>query len=241
MTDKMLSKPTVWITGASSGIGAAIAGSFGTIECTVIVSGKTKNELQKVVQAITSIGGTAYAVLCDVRSEKSVLTAYRTIRKKVGPVDILVNNAGVTAFKSFNDSSIDEFDSIVNVNFRGYFLCTKVVLPEMLQRKQGHIINIHSVAARDTFTQSSVYAGSKAGALAMMRGLRAEVRKQGVRVIDILPGAVETKMWHEGVRKKYHEKMMQPEDVGEVVLSIFLQPGRVTTDEIVIRPVEGDL
>jgi NADP-dependent 3-hydroxy acid dehydrogenase YdfG len=77
--------------------------------------------------------------------------------------------------------------------------------------------------------------------LAMSRGLRSEVRKKGVRVMDILPGAVETEMWHNAARKKYHEKMMQPEDVADVVVSAFRQPKRVLAEEIVIRPLEGDL
>ena len=75
----------------------------------------------------------------------------------------------------------------------------------------------------------------------MSRGLRAEVRKHGIRVIDVLPGAVETGMWSEKNRERFHEKMMQPEDVADVIVSLFCQPERVTTDEIVLRPVEGDL
>jgi NADP-dependent 3-hydroxy acid dehydrogenase YdfG len=81
----------------------------------------------------------------------------------------------------------------------------------------------------------------KPALLALSRSLRAEVRKNGVRVIDILPGAVETEMWDRNERKKYHNKMMQPEDVAEVVMSVVRQPKRVLTEEIVMRPVEGDL
>jgi len=179
--------------------------------------------------------------VCDVTSETSVRGAHANIVKKAGEVDVLVNNAGVTVFETFEKSSIKDFDAIVDTNLRGYFLCTKAVLTSMLKRRKGHIINVHSVAARDTFYNSSVYSAAKAGALAMSRCLRHEVRKKGVRVVDVLPGAVETDMWSRSARKKYHQKMMQPEDVADALVSVYCQPQRMTTDEIVLRPVEGDL
>ena len=178
---------------------------------------------------------------CDITSEISVRSAMATITKKVGGVDILVNNAGVTVFESFEKTTIKEFDQIVDTNLRGYFLCTKAVLTSMLKQKKGYIFNIHSVAAITTFNNSSVYSASKAGALALSKCLRSEVRKKGIRVIDILPGAVETDMWDKPTRRKFHAKMIQPEDVADAVVSIFCQPQRMTTDEIVLRPVEGDL
>jgi NADP-dependent 3-hydroxy acid dehydrogenase YdfG len=116
-----------------------------------------------------------------------------------------------------------------------------MVLSSMIKNKKGHIINIHSVAARDTFYNSSAYSAAKAGSLALSRCLRHEVRKKGVRVIDVLPGAVETEMWSKSVRKKFHQKMLQPEDVADAVVSVYCQPQRMTTDEIILRPVEGDL
>ncbi len=231
----------VWITGATKGIGAAIAAAFGTIDCAVVLSGRNEEVVRKNVEAINLHGGNAAAVVCDITSEKSVMESYSIIESRFGGVNVLINNAGVTAFKTFEESTIEDFDYIVNTNLRGFFLCTKAVLPAMLRNKTGHIITIHSVSARDTFLRSSVYAASKAGALAMTKGLRAEVRKSGIKVIDVLPGATETEMWNEGVRKKYRDKMMQPEDVAEVVLSLYLQPKNVNTDEIIIRPVEGDL
>lgn len=233
--------PVVWITGATKGIGLAIANAFAIIGCKVIVSGRNKTQLEINAGRIIDQGGFALPITCDVTSETSVRGAYANITKKVGDVDVLVNNAGVTIFESFEKTSIKEFDSIIATNLRGYFLCAKVVLASMLKRKKGHIINIHSVAAKDLFYNSSAYAAAKAGALAMSRNLRHEVRKKGVRVVDVLPGATETDMWNKSVRKKYHQKMLQPEDVADAVVSIYCQPQRLTTDEIVLRPVEGDL
>lgn len=86
-----------------------------------------------------------------------------------------------------------------------------------------------------------MYAASKSASLMLSRSLRKEVRKKGIRVIDVIPGAIETDMWSKSVRKKFHSKMMQPEDVADAVVATYCQPQRMTTDEIILRPVEGDL
>lgn len=233
--------PVVWVTGATKGIGLAIANAFAVIGCKLVLSGRNRSQLEINAGKIIDQGGYALPLVCDVTSESSVRGAMAAISKKVGAVDILVNNAGVTVFESFEKTTIKEFDEIIDTNLRGYFLCTKAVLSSMLKQKKGYIFNIHSVSAVTTFYNSSAYSASKAGALALSKGLRAEVRKKGIRVIDILPGAVETEMWSKSSRKKFHSKMMQPEDVADAVVSIFCQPQRMTTDEIVLRPVEGDL
>lgn len=233
--------PVVWVTGATKGIGLAVANAFAVIGCKIVLSGRNRSQLEINAGKIIDQGGHALPLVCDVTSETSVRAAMATITKKFGGVDVLVNNAGVTVFESFEKTTVKEFDQITDTNLRGYFLTSKAVLTGMLKQKRGHIINIHSVSATTTFYNSAAYAASKAGALAMSRCLRLEVRKKGVRVIDVLPGAVETDMWEKPLRKKHHNKMMQPEDVADAVVSVYCQPQRMTTDEIVLRPVEGDL
>lgn len=233
--------PIVWVTGASRGIGAAIARAFAAAGAHVVLSGRNVRMLRRNAAAITMSGRQASTVRCDVSSQKSTARAWKIISGQFGKVDVLVNNAGITCFKSFQRTTVEDFDRVMATNLRGVFLCTKSVLPDMVRRRKGCIINIVSVSATTTFEDSSAYSATKAGVLALSRGLRAEVRKNGVRIIDILPGAVETEMWNRADRKKHHNKMMQPEDIAEIVVSVFRQPKRVLTEEIVLRPVEGDL
>ena len=233
--------PVVWVTGASRGIGAAIARSFAAAGSHVVLSGRDVAALRRNAEQIRRLGGAASIVRCDVGREKNVRIAREAISRKLKRIDVLVNNAGITYFKAFEKTTVKDFDRLVATNLRGVFLCTKSVLPAMLTRRKGVIINIVSVSATTTFENSSAYSATKAGVLAMSRSLRAEVRNKGVRVIDVLPGAVETAMWDSRERKKYHTRMMQPDDVAEVVLSTVRQPDRVLVEEVVIRPVGGDL
>ncbi len=233
--------PVIWVTGASRGIGAAVAEAFAQQGACVVLSGRNRPALRRVAGRIEHQGGEAFVLACDVTSERSVERALKIISARFRNVDVLVNNAGVTSFVSFEKTSTAEFDRIVATNLRGTFLCTKSVLPLMLRRKNGSIINIISVSAITTFSNSSAYGATKAGVLAMSRGLRAEVRDRGIRVINVLPGAVETEMWPEKFRKKHKAKMMKVGDVAKVILSIFNQPNGVLTEEIIIRPRGGDL
>jgi NADP-dependent 3-hydroxy acid dehydrogenase YdfG len=236
-----LKRPVVWVTGASKGIGAAISVAFAAIGAHVVAAGRNRKALARVCASIRKNGGEADVKICDVTSEASVSKTHASIVRTIGAVDVLVNNAGVTYFVPFEKTTARQLDHVLETNLRGVFLCTKAVVRRMARKKSGHIFNIISVAATKTFYDSSAYASSKAGVVALMNGLRAEVRNKGVKIINVLPGAVETEMWSKQERKKYGKKMMQPEDIADVVVSLYCQPSRVVTEEIVIRPVEGDL
>jgi 3-oxoacyl-[acyl-carrier protein] reductase len=239
--DPARKRPVVWVTGASRGIGLAIAREFAAIGCVVCLSGRSRTLLQDAVKVIIKLGGKAHAVPCDMVDPRSINNAWKTIVRIAGDPDVLVNNAGVTAFKSFLDTPTQEFEKIVRTNFLGNMYCSKAVLPAMVKKKNGAIVNIISHAAVKTFTNSSAYAASKTAVLGLGRVLREELRGYNIKVINVMPGAVETEMWHAGVRKKYSHRMMKPKSVAEAVVQIYRFPPDVVADEIILRPIMGDL
>jgi 3-oxoacyl-[acyl-carrier protein] reductase len=231
----------VWITGASTGIGRALAEVFVEKGDVVVLSARRGALLSSLAHAIREAGGECAAVPCDVRHENSVRKASREIRRIFGRVDVLVNNAGITSFQAFEKLSTGEFDDILSTNLRGAFLATQSVLPDMLRRKAGMIINVISYAAKTTYTGSSVYSASKSGLQAMMNGLRAETRHRGIKVVNVYPGAIVTPMWKATHQRKYAKLMMVPREVANLIYEASAQPHSGMVEEIVIRPQVGDL
>lgn len=231
----------VWVTGASTGIGREIANEFSKAGYIVVVTGRRKSRLVQIASEIKFAGREATAFVCNMLSERSIIGTAKRIREKYGRIDCLINNAGVTTFKTFLETKSFDFDNVINTNLRGTFLAIKYVLPQMIKNKGGHIINILSVAATTVFTNSSVYAASKAGILAMANSLRKEVRHLNVKVTNVLPGATETPMWDNKTRQKHSSKMMTANEVAQIVLNIFEQPKKVMIEDVTIRPIKGDL
>jgi 3-oxoacyl-[acyl-carrier protein] reductase len=174
-------------------------------------------------------------------NEKDVRSAYARIASEMGAVDILVNNAGISPFTKFSETSIEEFDEVIDINLTGYFLAVREVLPSMYERKQGAVVQMLSIASTKAFAGGAAYIASKFGALGLTNSLREEARKHNVKVIAILPGATETPLWGVEEREKFHERMMQPEDIALTVVQLLDQPDRMLTEEIVLRPIGGDL
>jgi 3-oxoacyl-[acyl-carrier protein] reductase len=232
---------SVWITGAGSGIGYALALEFGKHGDRLALSGRRETLLNDLQGTIEQRGGKASVIICDVRDERSVMSASSVVSRQLGPLDILVNNAGVTVFKDFMSTTTEEFDDIMLTNLRGAFLTTKAVLPAMLKRRSGIILNIVSYAAKTTYTESSSYSASKAGIAAMMEGLRAEVRDKGIKIVNVFPGAVRTPIWHQKVLSKHGDRMMSPEELASMVYDVSRQKPSFMVEEIVIRPQHGDI
>ncbi len=231
----------VWITGASTGIGFELAKVFAKSGYIIVATARRKSRLVSLVNEIRFAGHEAYAFVCDVRSERSIISTKKKILEKCGTIDVLINNASITAFKSFIDTKPPEFDDIIETNLRGSYLMARTVLPIMMKKKRGHIINILSVAAHTVFTNSSAYAASKAGMLAMFNGLRAEVRKFNIKISNVMPGATDTPMWSQATRQKYSSRMMTPREVAEITIQIANQPKKVVIEDVIIKPIKGDL
>jgi NADP-dependent 3-hydroxy acid dehydrogenase YdfG len=236
-----MNQKVVWITGASTGIGYEIAKLFARNGYIVAATARRKSRLVALVNELKFAGYEAHAIVCNVQSERNVVSTKKKILEKCGTIDILINNAGVTIFKSFIDTKSWEYDYVMDTNLRGSFLTTRTVLPVMMKKKRGHIINVLSVASNTVFEDSSVYSASKAGLQAISNVLRKEVRGYNIKISNILPGNVDTPMWDTKVRARYKNRMLNPEEVAEVVLAVANQPKKVVVEDVVIRPIKGDL
>ena len=236
-----MSEKVVWITGASTGIGFETAKAFAKSGYIVVATARRKSRLVALVNEIKFAGHEAYAFVCNVQSERSVLSTKKKILEKCGTIDVIVNNAGVTVFKSLLDTKSFEFDNIMDTNLRGSFLMIKAVLPLMIKKRRGQIINILSVAANTAFEDSSVYAASKAGLLSLANSLREEVRRYNIKITNILPGSIDTPMWDSKVRARYKNRMLSPNEVAEVVVQSANQPKKLVLEDIVMKPIKGDL
>ena len=236
----MANKDGIWVTGASAGIGKAVALEFAKIGCYVFASARRAQELERLKDEAGKVGENIYPFPCNVASHPNVDQTLKKICSDF-EVNCLVNNAGITSFKHASDNSVNEINDIINTNLLGSIYSIKSVLPSFIKRESGTIINILSVVVDKIFTRSSVYAASKMGLLGYSNSLREEVRKHNIRVINIIPGATETAMWSQEVRKEKGELMMNPESIARIIVSTYLQKDNLVSEEIILRPITGDL
>jgi len=233
------SNDKIWITGASSGIGKSLSLVFAKNDYSVYATSRDEDKLSKLHDAVDRKEKLKITSL-DISSHQSVFNFVDQTFADEG-IDCLINNAGITSFKKTEHNSINEIDGIIQTNLLGAIYATNAVLPLMLKKQRGTIINILSVVTEKVFLQSSLYSASKAGLKAFSKVLREEVREKNIRVINIYPGATETEIWSEKSREKFAHRMMKPDEVAEIILSLYKQPWNMVTEEIVLRPILGDL
>ena len=181
------------VTGACSGIGKGIAVAFAAEGADVIVADRSDEAAAtEVLNAIRALGREAFFIQTDVSDEISVSEMARRALERFGRVDILVNNAGIFIEAMFETMTTTEWDQVLNTNLRGAFLCTRALLPQMLERGDGRIINIASQLGQIGGVAAVHYSASKAGLIGMTKALAREVSHRGVLVNAIAPGAIET-------------------------------------------------
>lgn len=237
-----LNDKVIWITGGTRGIGIETAINLLDTNCKLVLSSSSENSISRAKETIKSTDNILF-IKCDVASDEDVSSAYNAIKEKFGKVDCLVNNAGIFKSNSLVKSTMDEFDEMLNINLKGAYRCIKSVLPDMLEATNGSIINVLSVVARKAFYGSALYSASKAGLMALSGSLREEVKKSGIKVINIFPGAIATEIWEPKSLEKFSSLMMKPEEVGKVMADTIIQAltTSVAVEEIVLRPITGDL
>ncbi len=221
------------VTGASRGIGESIANSLADAGATVVLAARDANRLETVRESIKTRGGQAVAILTDVRSADSVAELAVQVEQQFGGADILINNAGYGVFAKVLDMKLEDFDGMFDVNVRGVFLCTKAFLPGMIKRHGGQIVNIASLASKNSFVGGAAYSATKFALLGFARSLMLEVRDYNIRVVTICPGAVNTEF---SDHAKDAHTIIQPEDIAETTLFALTMPARTNVSEIDVRP-----
>lgn len=221
------------ITGASKGIGRAVSIALSKEGVNVVLAARNTELLSMVQKEIVESGGKAISIATDVTSENSVQNLIIETQKKLGTIDILINNAGVGIFSNVVDLKMQEYEAMMDVNLKGVFLCSRAVLPAMINQQKGEIINIASLAGKNSFAGGSVYSATKWGLIGFSRSMMLEVREHNIRVVTISPGSVNT---HFADKERSESQIIQPEDVAETVLFALTMPNRVNVSEIDIRP-----
>lgn len=235
-----MNSESIWITGASSGIGKSAAKQFARKNYNVYASARRKELLDTLNDELKTENSCITSYPCNIAYFEEVEDTVGKILYN-GNIDCLINNAGITSFKSAEENSIQEIQDIIEVNLLGAIYCIKAVLPHMIDRKKGTIINVLSVAAEKLFTKSSAYAASKAGLLRYADVLREEVRKYNIKVINVLPGATRTDIWPVHVTEQNAHRMMDPDEIAGAILSLYESRGIGVPEKIVLKPIEGDL
>ncbi len=236
-----MSKPVVLITGASQGIGAAIARVFAAEVPGVRLGLVARNEkkLLEVALGCAQAGASAEVFPCDVTDEASVGAMATAVAQRLGAVDVLINNAGRFEGASLIEMSVEQFDRMIAANLRSLFLVTRALLPSMVKAGGGDIFNMSSIAALTAYPGGAGYAAAKAGVAALSRVLRAELRGHGVRVCCVFPGATWSPSWEgAGVAE---ERMMPAADVARAFLNIYRLSRSTVVEEIILRPQLGDV
>jgi NADP-dependent 3-hydroxy acid dehydrogenase YdfG len=233
-------KKAVWITGASSGIGKALSIEFAKNGLLVLGTARRSDLLQEIKNELDSQADNLEPYQLDISNPKSIQEFYKNISSTY-EIDCLINNAGTTSFKNALDNSIEEIQNIINANLLGSIYSIKTILPEMIERKSGTIINILSVVTQKVFTASSIYSAAKSGLLAYSKVLREELRDKNIRIINISPGATATPIWPSGILNKDSERMINPQSIAQLVFNLYSEKSNLVTEEVVIRPITGDL
>jgi len=236
---KSLNRKVTIVTGASSGIGEAIACRFADAGSTVVVSARRQEKLKQVVDRIVAAGGQAISSAVDVTDYAQVKSLVDTIQRDLGRIDILVNNAGHAVAKPVQESTPEEMDAQIDANLKGVCYGCHAVLPHMVQQKDGHIINIGSICSRNHYPGYAAYVAAKFGVLGFSRSLYEEVRRHGIRVNVLCPAAVNT-AWPDvaGAELPWpRQERLQPEDLAETALFCVTLPKRVQVDTLFLWPV----
>lgn len=229
---------TAIVTGASAGIGAAIAKELASKGANIVLAARRMDKLNEVKNEITEITNgkvKVIAVQADVSVKNDVNQLVEQAQTELGNVDILVNNAGQMLSATVQSGQVEEWEKMIDVNIKGVLYSVHAVLPSMLSRSSGHIINIASVSGLEVTKTSTVYSATKHAVRVISQGLEKELARTGVRITNISPGMVDTSLSSDN--NWNGRKKLDPTDIAKAVVYAVTQPSYVNVNEITVRPV----
>lgn len=236
--------PRALITGASTGIGKATAIAFAKAGFDVALVSRSKDKLVTLaneIQSTTNVQAAAFAI--DLSEADAIKPAIETILSEFGPIGVLVNNAGMGYTGSLAEMPLSDWQQVMNLNVTSIFRCVQALIPSMRQQQKGLIINVASIAARQAFPDWGAYGVSKAALVALSRAISVEEQRHGIRVVTILPGAVNTPLWDTDTVQADFDRsgMLTPDTVANTILQTALLPDSAVIEEITLMPSGGAL
>ena len=235
-TNRPLEGKVTLITGASRGIGYAIARSLARMGAKLSLCARDPEKLQRASRELEGQGAKVLATPADVARASDITSLLEATERSLGAIEILVNNAGIGVFGPIQEASEANWDAVLDTNLKAVFLLSKAVAPGMISRRSGHIINIASLAGKSAFAGGSIYCTSKWGLLGLTQCLAEDLRPYEIRVSAICPGSVATDFSPQS--KKDPRKMLQPEDVAHAVEMILTQAPQSFISEVLLRPTQ---
>ncbi len=239
----MKEKKIVMITGATSGIGEACARKFASGGYNLILTGRSDGKLNPVTQACKALGADVYTMVFDVRERQQAQSLLEQMPAEWQDIDVLINNAGLAlGLDKEYEGSVDDWDTMIDTNIKGLLNMTRLVVPGMVARNSGHVINIGSVAGDAAYANGNVYCATKAAVKALTDGLRIDVAHSAVRVTNLKPGLVETNFsvtrFHGDEEKAANVykgiKPLTGDDIADVAFYAASAPAHVQIAEVLI-------
>lgn len=242
-----LENKIVLITGASSGIGKSCAKEFAKLKCNLILIARRKEKLDLIADELKNeFKVEVLTFKVDVRNFNEVKNFYNNLPSHWKQIEILVNNAGLArGLEKFYEGKVENWDEMIDTNIKGLIYVSRVVVPQMVERESGHIINIGSTAGHDTYPMGNVYAATKFAVKALSQSFRIDLLDKGIKVSSIDPGMVETEFsivrfsGDEERAKKVYQGLtpLTPDDVADAVIFCVTRPKHVNINQIILTPL----
>jgi len=238
----------VLITGASAGIGKACAEVFAEAGAKLILIARRGEKLKDISENIfKNYGSEIYSIVCDIRNYEELKNYINTLPERWSNIDVLINNAGkARGLNKIQDGEPEDWNEMIDTNIKGLLYVSRLIIPKMVNQKNGHIINIGSIAGREVYPNGNVYCGTKAAVASISKGMAIDLNGTGIRVTNIEPGLVETEFsivrFHgdEESAKKVYEGYtpLTGRDIAETALFAATRPKHVMIQDVLITPTD---